>query len=298
MRLLKLEKNGEFSLTKDLTHATTPYAILSHTWGDDDEEVTFEDLKDGSAKTKNGYRKLRFCGKQANRDCLEYFWVDTCCIDKSNSSELSEAINSMFLWYRNAARCYVYLTDVVTNNRRDLGGQKWEATFVKSRWFTRGWTLQELIAPGSVEFFCSKGRRLGDKNSLEEQLHDITGIPGPVLEGAALSEFTVNERMSWARDRETKRPEDRAYSLLGIFGIHMPLIYGEGLFNALSRVQLEIDRRANEQLPDLSKNPILNPHPVKRNYRKAVVMIIYWESDGVESTVNSHSSHCLCRALI
>jgi hypothetical protein len=119
----------------------------------------------------------------------------------------------------------------------------------------------------------------------------------PALQGAALSEFDVNERMSWAWDRETKRPEDRAYSLLGIFGIHMPLIYGEGMFNALSRLQLELDRRANEQLPDLSRNPILNPHPVKRNYRKVIVLIIYWEFDQLETAVSSHATHCLCHAL-
>jgi hypothetical protein len=203
----------------------------------------------------------------------------------------------MFCWYRNATRCYVYLIDVSTNDQSDVSLQPWEAAFGNSRWFTRGWTLQELIAPTSVEFFCSNGRRLGDRKSLEQQLHEITGIAVPALQGAALSEFDVNERMSWARDRETKRPEDRAYSLLGIFGIHMPLIYGEGMFNAFSRLQLELDRRANEQLPDLSRNPILNPHPVKRNYRKVVVIIIYWEFDQLEMTVSSHPSHCFCHAL-
>jgi hypothetical protein len=203
----------------------------------------------------------------------------------------------MFRWYRNAAKCYVYLTDISTNDHIDLCLQPWEAALRKSRWFTRGWTLQELIAPPSVEFFCSNGRRLGDKKSLEQQLHEITGIAVPALQGDALSEFDVNERMSWARDRETKHPEDRVYSLLGIFSIHMPLIYGEGMFNALSRLQLEIDRRANEQLPDLARNPILNPHPVKRNYRKVVVIIIYWEIDQLEMTVSSHTSQSLCHAL-
>ena len=113
MRLLKLEENGEISLTKDITYPTTPYAILSHTWGEDDKEVNFEDLKDGFEKTKDGYRKLHFCREQAARDGLQYFWVDTCCIDKFNSAELSTAINSMFRWYRNAKKCYVYLTDVL-----------------------------------------------------------------------------------------------------------------------------------------------------------------------------------------
>lgn len=96
MRLLKLEGNNEFSLTSDIINPTTPYAILSHTWGDDNEEISFKDLMDGSEKTKDGYRKIRFCGEQAARDGLQYFWVDTCCIDKSNYTELSEAINSMF----------------------------------------------------------------------------------------------------------------------------------------------------------------------------------------------------------
>jgi hypothetical protein len=297
MRLLKLEANGEFSLTNDITNPTTPYAILSHTWGEDNKEVTFADLKDSSGKTKDGYKKLRFCGQQAACDGLQYFWVDTCCIDKSNSNEISEAINSMFRWYRNAAKCYVYLTDVMTNDRIDLLLQPWEAAFRNSRWFTRGWTLQELIAPTLVEFFCSNGQRLGDKKSLEQQLHEITGIAVPAIQGAALSDFDVNERMSWARDRETKRPEDRAYSLLGIFGIHMPLIYGEGMINALSRLQLELDRRANKQLPDLSRNPILNPHPVRRNYRKVIVLIIYWEVDQLETAVSLYALHRLCYAL-
>jgi Heterokaryon incompatibility protein (HET) len=138
MRLLKRETNDEFSLTNDITHPTTPYAILSHTWGEDDEEVTFKDLKNDSGKTKSGYKKLRFCGEQAALDGLQYFWIDTCCINKSNSTELSEAINSMFRWYRKAAICYVYLADVWTE---DQPLKLWEAAFRNSRWFTRGWTL-------------------------------------------------------------------------------------------------------------------------------------------------------------
>jgi hypothetical protein len=247
MRLLKLKDNGEISLTKDITHPTTSYAILSHTWGNDDEEVNFEDLKDGSGKTKDGYKKLRFCGQQAARDGLQYFWVDTCCIDKSNSTELSEAINSMFRWYRNAARCYAYLIDVSTNDQIDLSLQPWEAAFGNSRWFTRGWTLQELIAPRSVQFFCSNGNRLGDKNSLEMQLHKITRIPVSALQSSRpLSEFSFDERISWAQIRETKREEDIAYSLLGIFDISMPVIYGEGKENAFRRLNREWKYRLDE----------------------------------------------------
>jgi hypothetical protein len=150
MRLLKLEDSGEFSLTKSITYPTTPtipttptapYAILSHTWGEDDEEFNFRDLKDCSRKTKVGYKNLRFCGEQAAHDSLQYFWVDTCCIDKSSSAELQEAITSMFRWCHNAAKCYVYLKDVLTNDQIDLSSQPWEAAFRNSGWFNRGWAL-------------------------------------------------------------------------------------------------------------------------------------------------------------
>jgi hypothetical protein len=242
MRLLKLEGNNEFSLTRDIINPTMPYAILSHTWGDDNEEVSFRDLKDGSGKTKDGYRKIRFCGEQAARDDLQYFWVDTCCIDKSNSTELSEAINSMFRWYRDAARCYVYLSDVRKRNHDeydDLPRSIWKLDFRKSRWFTRGWTLQELIAPASVEFFSYEGIWLGDKRSMKDQISEITNIPAQVLQGGSLSSFSVDERMSWGAKRNTAREEDGAYCLLGIFDIYMPLIYGERE-QAFSRLRREI----------------------------------------------------------
>src|SRR5450759_607360 len=121
MRLLEQKDSGEFSLTKDLTKNIPRYAILSHTWGADTEEVTFKDLIDGTGKSKTGYDKLQFCGEQANSDGLTLFWVDTCCIDKSSSAELTEAINSMFRWYREAAKCYVYLSDVSKGNCDDNG---------------------------------------------------------------------------------------------------------------------------------------------------------------------------------
>src|SRR5947207_2310346 len=116
----------------------------------------------------------------------------------------------------------------------------WESAFRGSRWFTRGWTLQELLAPVSVEFFSREATRLGDKQSLEQQIHEITGIPVSALQGRPLSDFTVDERMFWAAKRETKREEDKAYALLGIFDVHMPLIYGEGMKNARRRLLNEI----------------------------------------------------------
>ena len=260
MRLLELKDNDDFSLTEFIGDNIPRYAILSHTWGADSEEVTCKDLAEGTGKNKAGYNKIRFCGERAACDSLQYFWVDTCCIDKTNNTELSEAINSMFRWYRDAAKCYVYLSDVSTrgyNMNDQISLFMWESAFRKSRWFTRGWTLQELIAPVSVEFFSINRERLGDKKSLERQVHEITGIAIEALQGRPLFYFGVGERMSWAAKRETKREEDKAYSLLGIFDIHMPLIYGEGRENALIRLREELDKRSKDfqldRLPNVSQ---------------------------------------------
>lgn len=243
MRLFELGDDGEIGLTDDKhDREVPPYAILSHTWGDADQEVKLTDLLNNRAKDKDGYRKIEFCRKQAARDGLRYFWVDSCCINQDSIPELTRAINSMFRWYRNAEKCYVYLSDVqseLTGRPSDL--LTWEAAFRRSRWFTRGWTLQELIAPRVVEFFSSEGHRLGDRESLEAQLTTITKIPVAALRGQALSEFTIEERLSWVATRETKVEEDRAYCLLGIFSVHLPLIYGEGEENAFRRLRREID---------------------------------------------------------
>jgi hypothetical protein len=246
MRLLQRSDTGEISLTKDLVgdDPIPCYAILSHTWGLDTEEVTFEDVINGKGKDKPGYEKIQFCGEQARQDDLQYFWIDTCCIDKTNKAELSRSINSMFRWYRSATQCYVYLSDVSTLKRKEDENSRdaWELDFRKSKWFTRGWTLQELLAPASVEFFSCDRRQLGDKRSLGQLIHKITNIPQPALEGSPLSEFSVHERMSWIEHRETKLEEDRAYSLLGIFGVRIPPSYGEGGTSAFQRLQEEIEK--------------------------------------------------------
>jgi hypothetical protein len=197
MRLLEQKRNGYFGLTKDLIHNIPPYAILSHTWGADTEEVTFRDVMDGTGRSKTGYDKIQFCGEQAKRDGLLYFWVDTCCIDKSSSAELTEAINSMFRWYQNADKCYVYLSDVSKSDfdKRDVSSSAGKSAFRESRWFTRGWTLQELLAPVSVEFYSLEGKKLGTKTSMEQQIYEITGITVPALQGDPLSTFSLDERM-------------------------------------------------------------------------------------------------------
>jgi hypothetical protein len=246
MRLLEYNNDGELSLTQFFDDFP-PYAILSHTWGP--EEFTFRDLIEGNGKSKTGYDKIRFCGEQARRDGLYYFWVDTCCIDKSSSAELAEAINSMFRWYRDAARCYVLLSDVLRPTVDSECHQlPWESAFRTSRWFTRGWTLQELIAPTSVEFFSKDRELLGDKKSLEQHICEITRIPSKALRGGPLAEFSATERMSWAEFRQTTREEDMAYSLLDIFDTYMPLIYGEGRENAVRRLREAIDRKEKGML--------------------------------------------------
>jgi hypothetical protein len=282
MRLLKYEEDGELTITSFDDNAIPPFAILSHTWGADTEEVTFTDLTKGSGKDKLGYKKIRFCGEQASRDGLEYFWIDTCCINKENQAELSRAIDSMFRWYRNSARCYVYLSDVSsqtsnTNPERsvhqsDLQISRWfawiwmflivqpifpwysrtirqfftlsgvcspqacESKLQRSRWFTRGWTLQELLAPRVVEFFSREWCRLGDKISLKSEIHEVTAIPYEALEGAPLSQFSVEERLRWRQNRHTKLKEDAAYSLSGIFDVDIAPIYGEGGEEAFRRL--------------------------------------------------------------
>jgi hypothetical protein len=239
MRLLKLVGDG-FSLVQVPTHNKFPYAILSHTWVSG-QEVTYQELLSGGGKEKSGYEKIKFCGRQAMNDGLLYFWVDTCCIDKSDPIELSTAINSMFRWYSKATKCYVYLGDVtIPNSNADtlIHQSTWETAFQSSKWFTRGWTLQELIAPTTVEFFSKEGTQLGDKQSQEELLHKITGIPSKALLGNPLSEFSITERKNWAAQRHTTEEEDQVYCLLGLCEVSMPAIYGEGKEAAMKRFEM------------------------------------------------------------
>jgi hypothetical protein len=243
MRLLHIQKNGALSLVECVGIDIPPYAILSHTWGPSSEEVSYQDMMNGTAMGKSAYCKFLFCIERATKDNLAYFWVDTCCIDKSSSAELSESITSMFRWYQDSARCYVYLQDVFTKKRKadyDLYPFVWESAFRTSRWFTRGWTLQELLAPSVVRFYSADGKFLGDKSSLEDVIHEITHIPIFAIRGAPLQHFDVNERMSWATGRHTTREEDGAYCLLGIFGISMSTIYGEGQESAFRRLARDI----------------------------------------------------------
>jgi tetratricopeptide (TPR) repeat protein len=255
MRLLHFDDPKRLVLTDFSGKPLPPYAILSHRWGD--SEVLFEDVRSNTSQEKKGYRKIEFCAEQAAQDQLRYFWIDTCCIDKWNHRERSKAINSMFRWYKNATKCYVFLPDVSVSTTTEIGEQSsWEASFRASEWFTRGWTLQELIAPVSVEFFSSEGRRIGDKRSLEQLVHEITNIPVEALQNCPLDSFTKSERMRWARNRKTKEEEDKIYCLLGMLDIFMPTSYGEGEEMARERLQREVE--AANEAPSLI--------PFSRNY--------------------------------
>lgn len=211
------------------------YAILSHTWGD--VEVEFWEYVSPSSTSDRiqQYHKLHYACTQAIEDGLNYLWIDTICIDKTSSSELSEAINSMFRWYADAAVCYAYLEDVSGADN-----------FNSSRWFTRGWTLQELVAPEHVHFYSFDWQLLGSKVDIAEGLSSLTKIDALVLtERECLEEFSIATRMRWAAGRETTRTEDMAYCLLGIFNVNMPLLYGEG-DNAFVRLQEEILKRTSD----------------------------------------------------
>jgi hypothetical protein len=233
---MRLINTTTFKLEEFIDKDVPPYAILSHTWAK--EEASFQEMQgcDEIVRKKAGYNKIKHCCEVAKSDGFNHAWVDTCCIDKTSSSELSEAINSMYRWYSTADVCYVYLSDVPS-----AGDPKaYDSDFSRSRWFTRGWTLQELIAPSVVLFFGSDWKQIGSKSSLRKSIIDTTGIHLSILLGGSPENASIAQRMSWAAKRETTRLEDLAYCLMGLFHVHMPMIYGEGGEHAFLRLQEEI----------------------------------------------------------
>ncbi|KAH5991557.1 hypothetical protein HBI83_257770 [Parastagonospora nodorum] len=242
MRLLRYSESDKLSIHSFDDGNIPPFAILSHTWGADGDEVTFADLQTGNGKTKPGYEKILFCARQAQRDEILYFWIDTCCIDTTDKAEHSWAIQSMFHWYRSAAKCYVYLSDVHIDAYGISVGSSWEPAFRLSRWFTRGWTLQELLAPTIVEFYSQEGKRLGNKTLLKLLIHKTTAIPVEVLSGTPLPCFPVQQRLQWKGDRQTKRDEDAWYSLAGVLDVEIAPAYGEGGPSAFQRLMDEVHK--------------------------------------------------------
>lgn len=243
MRLLKVSSvDSPFGLeVVDVDpSAIPPYAILSHTWTG--QEVVYTDIAANTAKTKRAYHKIEYTCRQALSDGYDYAWADNCCIDKSSSAELSEAINSMYEWYRRAETCYVYLADCP----KDADVNDAQSNFAKSRWFTRCWTLQELIAPSDLTFYSQDWVEIGKKRTMSKALSDITGIDEDIVNGSLPPESaSIAKRMSWAACRQATRPEDVAYSLMGLFDVNMPMLYGEGA-KAFLRLQEEIMKLSND----------------------------------------------------
>ncbi|OBT70618.1 hypothetical protein VF21_10350, partial [Pseudogymnoascus sp. 05NY08] len=232
MRLINVDT---FELEEFMDHRSTRYAILSHTWGKG--EVTLGDMQRGLSRAEGlpGFEKIRGACRQAASDGFKFVWVDTCCIEKSSSAELSEAINSMFRWYSDAEICYAYLSDVA-----EVGdGPEAKSQFRNSRWFTRGWTLQELLASKKVIFYSREWVEMGSKEDFATTISEITGIDPEALGPLDITRFSVAERMSWTSSRVTTRQEDIAYCLLGLFGVNMALLYGEGE-RAFVRLEEEI----------------------------------------------------------
>ncbi|KAH7134785.1 heterokaryon incompatibility protein-domain-containing protein [Dactylonectria estremocensis] len=222
--------------------ALTPYAILSHTW--DGDEVSFEDMKDlKTARTKTpSFSKIEAACRLVLGEGLDYVWVDTCCIDKSSSAELLEAINSMFRWYNNAIYCLAYLSDLLPGDEL-IGALDAARNY---RWFSRGWTLQELIAPAAVRFYNADWNFLGTKFENAKEIEAMTGIDQGVLKNLTpLAAISLAKRMSWAATRHTTRIEDMAYCLLGLFDVTMPMLYGEGP-RAFTRLLEEILRKTTD----------------------------------------------------
>ena len=234
----------------------TEYAILSHRWIDP-TEVGYEEMvtlaqmdrqERDEVRGRRGYKKILDTCEQAKKDGYEWAWIDTCCIDKRSSAELSEAINSMYRWYANSRVCYTYLHDVSGSSfPTEEDHEKYSNSNGWPEWFSRGWTLQEMIAPSNVQFFNKDWQVIGDKKTLACTLACITHVPEYILkEGFFGNRPCVAQIMSWAARRRTTRVEDRAYSLMGLLDVNMPMLYGEGK-KAFHRLQLEVIRSSNDQ---------------------------------------------------
>ncbi|KAK7437496.1 hypothetical protein VKT23_018567 [Stygiomarasmius scandens] len=178
------------------------------------------------------------------RECgFEYIWNDTCCIDKESSAELAESINSMFKYYAESSLCVAYISDVPGQLELSVRTEKLK----QSRWFSRGWTLQELVAPPNVVFVDAEWTEIGFKSDMEGLIREATGISSEGLCNPLSSNISVAAKLSWAARRETTREEDIAYCLMGLFQVNMPPLYGEGSYNAFLRLQLEIIKLSRDR---------------------------------------------------
>jgi len=275
------------------------YAILSHTW--DLDEVVFQDVQSWMVRytRKLGWKKIDYCCRQARQDGIDWTWMDTVCIDKSSSAELSEAINSMFRWYRDAKVCYAYLADIPA--------ARWSARdhyscLKDSRWFSRGWTLQELLAPKRMILYGTDWNQLGTRHELSDLISQVSGIQVSVLQGHEneIGKFSIAQRMCWASRREVTRSEDIAYCLLGLFDVNMPLLYGEGSKKAFIRLQEEIMKNSDDHtlfawdVPEgvgrskgaIKEVGLLAEHPIFFRSSKDVLSFRRWDVSDTFSMTN------------
>lgn len=227
------------------------YAILSHRWGN--REITYAEIQKGAPNLQHtdGYKKIYNCCKLAADVGLDYVWIDTCCIVKKDNAqpgedpELSKELASMFRYYRNSQVSYTYLADVSVDEDPTVP----KSAFRNSKWFTRGWTLQELVAPLYITFFDKNWNEIGTKSSLQRVIAEITGIPSTVLLTNSSSQISVAERRKWFGKRETSVVEDRAYSLMGLLGVNISVKYGEREV-AMERLNAKIAELANDSSTD------------------------------------------------
>ncbi|KAJ2989305.1 hypothetical protein NUW58_g3539 [Xylaria curta] len=329
MRLLKTKKY-ELIETNDIPRPFPQYAILSHTWISPKDEITYQDFKQRKGDIENdifkqrGWAKLkRYCDRAA-RDGWEWAWMDTCCIDKTNPADTQEAINAMFRWYQNAGICYAYLEDVDVDRVFDRPGlingtlsldldlddiaskdniadptsfphSALKAFLIKAKWFTRGWTLQELLAPPYLVFVDQGWRRIGTRESWADEIEKASRIEARHLTNFSPTDFTscsIAMRLSWASRRETTVEEDETYSLLGLFGISLPLIYGEGRLRAFNRLQRELITVYNDDsifawkaIPP-SSNDFPGAHRKGHNPGRGILALSireFWDAHSVKS---------------
>jgi hypothetical protein len=247
---------------REFNEPPNDFAILSHRWIED-QEVRLQDWEayvaqqeptSSQVQCKSGFIKIQNACAQAKKRGLEWMWADTACIDKTNHLEVGKSINLMFSWYQSASVCFVYLHDTSNGSHHFEWIQDPPAGRKTPEWFTRGWTLQELLAPSKVLFFNQDWNCLGDRGEFAEVINKLTSIPLDVLGGKDIWSYSHAERLSWAKGRQTKEPEDRVYSLLGLLGVSLPAVgYGIGLKSALWQLESAIDRQrveGNLSLPD------------------------------------------------
>lgn len=237
-----------YQLLEFIDDKIPPFVILSHMWDAEEVsllEVSILDLQDPSVHGRDCFKKIQNCCRQAQSDNIQWVWIDTCCLDRSNKEELYDTINSSYRVLEDAAVCYAFLSDVPSTEI--------QSSLEKSVYFKRKWTLQELVAPQSVKFFAKDWVFIGTRSILHSIISKATGIQSAVLTGEKKpKQCHVSERMTWASNRITTRVEDEAYSIMGLFDITMPILYGEGS-RAFRRLQDKIRKTHYPSILDTAR---------------------------------------------